>query len=223
MESTSTAGPGRPPGIRTNEAGLTDRQSRIIEHIAATVRRQGYPPSMREIGQAVGLSSTSSVAHQLLALERKGFLFRDPHTPRAYRVTAAPEITTTADACSPVHVPVVGRIAAGTPILAQEAIEDVLALPRELVGEGELFALTVTGDSMIGAHILSGDKVVLRSQPNAENGEIVAAMIEGEATIKRLSREGQDVWLLPANDAYAPIDGNRATILGKVTAVLRAL
>ncbi|MFI1524084.1 transcriptional repressor LexA [Kitasatospora cineracea] len=228
MPRTAKA-PGRPPGTRTDEAGLTERQRRVIEVIRDSVQHRGYPPSMREIGQAVGLSSTSSVAHQLRALERKGLVRRDPHRPRAYTVSAhrlcvldglkAPD---TADPFL-ARVPLVGRIAAGGPILAEQTVEDVFPLPRQLVGEGELFALTVKGDSMVDAAICDGDWVTVRRQPVAENGDIVAAMIDGEATVKRLKREDGKIWLMPHNAAYEPIPGEGATILGKVVAVLRRL
>ncbi|MBV9024838.1 MAG: transcriptional repressor LexA [Streptomycetaceae bacterium] len=217
--------PGRPPGIRTDSSGLTDRQRRVIEVIRDSVQRRGYPPSMREIGQAVGLSSTSSVAHQLMALERKGFLRRDPHRPRAYEVRASDTPHTqpadTAGKPSASYVPLVGRIAAGGPILAEESVEDVFPLPRQLVGDGELFVLKVVGDSMIEAAICDGDWVTVRRQPVAENGDIVAAMLDGEATVKRFKREDGHVWLLPHNSTYQPIPGDEATILGKVVAVLR--
>ncbi|NGO71940.1 transcriptional repressor LexA [Streptomyces boncukensis] len=218
--------PGRPPGIRADSSGLTDRQRRVIEVIRDSVQRRGYPPSMREIGQAVGLSSTSSVAHQLMALERKGFLRRDPHRPRAYEVRGSdtPSTQATADTTgkpSASYVPLVGRIAAGGPILAEESVEDVFPLPRQLVGDGELFVLKVIGDSMVEAAICDGDWVTVRRQPVAENGDIVAAMLDGEATVKRFKREEGHVWLLPHNSAYQPIPGDDATILGKVVAVLR--
>jgi repressor LexA len=218
---------GRPPGIRTDEAGLTERQRRVIEVIRDSVQRRGYPPSMREIGQAVGLSSTSSVAHQLMALERKGFLRRDPHRPRAYEVRGmdvvrpVPESSTGRPATS--YVPLIGRIAAGGPILAEQSVEDVFPLPRQLVGDGELFVLKVSGDSMVEAAICDNDWVTVRRQPVAENGDIVAAMIDGEATVKRLKREDGHIWLMPHNSAYEPIPGDSATILGKVVAVLRRL
>ncbi|GAA2785142.1 transcriptional repressor LexA [Kitasatospora paracochleata] len=222
--------PGRPPGIRTDEAGLTERQRQVIEVIQDSVERRGYPPSMREIGQAVGLSSTSSVAHQLRALETKGYITADPHRPRAYRVSnyrlpGGPAAAPASGAARPStsYVPLVGRIAAGGPILAEQSVEGVLTLPRQLVGEGELFALTVRGDSMIGAAICDGDWLTVRRQPVAENGDIVAAMIDGEATVKRLKREDNQVWLMPDNPAYEPIPGETATILGKVVAVLRRL
>ncbi|GAA0916828.1 transcriptional repressor LexA [Streptomyces thermoalcalitolerans] len=218
--------PGRPPGIRADSSGLTERQRRVIEVIRDSVQRRGYPPSMREIGQAVGLSSTSSVAHQLMALERKGFLRRDPHRPRAYEVrgadqTATLQSTDTVGKPAASYVPLIGRIAAGGPILAEESVEDVFPLPRQLVGDGELFVLKVVGDSMIEAAICDGDWVTVRRQQVAENGDIVAAMIDGEATVKRFKREDGHVWLLPHNAAYEPIPGDDATILGKVVAVLR--
>jgi repressor LexA len=226
-EITQRSAPGRPPGIRTDEAGLTERQRRVIEVIRDSVQRRGYPPSMREIGQSVGLSSTSSVAHQLMALERKGFLRRDPHRPRAYEVRGmdvvrpVPESTAGRPATS--YVPLIGRIAAGGPILAEQSVEDVFPLPRQLVGDGELFVLKVSGDSMIEAAIMDGDWVTVRRQPVAENGDIVAAMIDGEATVKRLKRDDGHIWLMPHNAAYEPIPGDSATILGKVVAVLRRL
>jgi repressor LexA len=219
--------PGRPPGIRADSSGLTERQRRVIEVIRDSVQRRGYPPSMREIGQAVGLSSTSSVAHQLMALERKGFLRRDPHRPRAYEVRASdtghPQPTDTTGKPSASYVPLIGRIAAGGPILAEESVEDVFPLPRQLVGDGELFVLKVVGDSMIEAAICDGDWVTVRRQPVAENGDIVAAMLDGEATVKRFKRDNGHVWLLPHNAAYPPIAGDEATILGKVVAVLRRI
>jgi repressor LexA len=189
---------------------------------------------MREIGEAVGLTSPSSVAHQLATLERKGFLRRDPNRPRAIEVILPGEarrepadagVVDETDSGSarptPSFVPVVGRIAAGGPILAEQVVEDVFPLPRQLVGEGQLFLLKVSGDSMIEAAICDGDWVVVRQQPVADNGDIVAAMIEGEATVKTFKRRDGHVWLLPHNPAYAPIDGDEATVLGRVVAVLR--
>ncbi|QDY80364.1 transcriptional repressor LexA [Streptomyces qinzhouensis] len=223
----STARPGRPPGVTgPGQDGLTTRQAAIVEFIEQTVARQGYPPSMREIGEGVHLRSTSSVAHQLLALERKGVLYRDPHRPRAYGVRPrysddpGASVGTAAEA---VEVPLVGRIAAGAPILAEEAVEDILPLPRHLVGEGRLFALTVVGDSMIEAAICDGDIVTVRKADTADHGDIVAAMLDGEATVKRLRRENGQVWLMPHNPAHQPIPGEDAVVLGKVVAVLRAL
>ncbi len=233
--------------------GLTPRQRRILEVIRDAVEHRGYPPSIREMGEAVGLASSSSVAHQLKMLEHKGFLRRDPNRPRALEVllpgpgsavatpaqvvepviahpaaVTAPQAgydeTGMGDAYpAPVHVPVIGRIAAGGPILAEEHVEDVFALPRQLVGEGTMFLLEVQGDSMIDAAICSGDWVVVRQQQTADNGDIVAALLDTEATVKTFKRTGDQVWLLPHNPAYEPIDGNHASILGKVVAVLRRL
>jgi repressor LexA len=220
--------------------GLTLRQRRILEMIKDTVERRGYPPSIREMGDAVGLASSSSVAHQLKVLETKGFLRRDPNRPRALEVLLPTEYRATSRQLSlssqtnsedetgigdafpePVNVPVVGRIAAGGPILAEERIEDVFALPRQLVGDGTMFLLAVRGDSMIDAAICDGDWVVVRQQPTANNGDIVAALLDDEATVKTFKRTESQVWLIPHNSAYDPIDGNHATILGKVVAVLR--
>jgi repressor LexA len=211
--------------------GLTQRQRRVLEVIHDSIERRGYPPSVREIGEAVGLSSASSVAHQLSVLQKKGWLRRDPNRPRALDVRlpgeAAPARSLPSgpaeDVATPAatYVPVVGRIAAGGPVLAEQAVEDVFPLPRELVGEGTLFTLRVAGDSMVEAAICDGDWVVVRQQPTAENGEIVAAMIDGEATVKTYKRRDGHVWLLPHNPAYEPIPGDEATILGRVVSVLR--
>ena len=209
--------------------GLTQRQRRVLEVIRDSIERRGYPPSVREIGEAVGLSSASSVAHQLSVLQKKGWLRRDPNRPRALDVrlpgehaVAAATAPVADDAVgAPTYVPLVGRIAAGGPVLAEQAVEDVFPLPRELVGEGTLFMLKVTGDSMIDAAICDGDWVVVRQQPTAENGEIVAAMIDGEATVKTYKRRDGHVWLLPHNPAYEPIPGDDATVLGRVVTVLR--
>jgi repressor LexA len=215
--------------------GLTQRQRRVLEVIRDSIERRGYPPSVREIGEAVGLSSASSVAHQLSVLQRKGWLRRDPNRPRALDVrlpgeAAARTATPQADVAgqaedgtvpAPAYVPLVGRIAAGGPVLAEQAVEDVFPLPRELVGEGTVFMLKVAGDSMVEAAICDGDWVVVRQQPTAENGEIVAAMIDGEATVKTYKRRDGHVWLLPHNPAYEPIPGDEATILGRVVSVLR--
>lgn len=218
-------------------AGLTPRQRRVLDVIRDSVEHRGYPPSMREIGESVGLTSSSSVSHQLHMLESKGFIRRDANRPRALEVlhpdTGAAR---TASAPSPAvgdetgigdtrpeatFVPVLGRIAAGGPILAEEQVEEVMPLPRSLVGDGTLFLLEVKGDSMIDAAVCDGDFVTIRQQSTAENGEMVAAMIEGEATVKTLQKKAGKAWLLPHNDAYEPIDGTDATILGKVVAVLR--
>lgn len=215
--------PDGPPDV----AGLTPRQRRVLEVIKESVERRGYPPSMREIGDAVGLTSTSSVAHQLASLQRMGYLRRDPNRPRAVEIrlpegaNADEPPEPDASLPPPAYVPVVGRIAAGGPVLAEQAVEDVFPLPRQLVGEGTLFLLRVAGDSMVEAAITDGDWVVVRQQPAAENGEIVAAMIDGEATVKTFKRRDGHVWLLPANAAYEPIRGDEATVLGRVVAVLR--
>jgi repressor LexA len=207
---------------------LPPRQRAVLEVIRAWVERVGYPPSVREIGEAVGLTSTSSVAYQLKALERKGYLRRDHNRPRAIGVLppdadAAQLAGDDTPVPTPAYVPVLGRIAAGGPILAEQAVEDVFPLPKEIVGEGSLFLLKVAGDSMINAAIADDDWVVVRQQSVADNGEIVAAMIDGEATIKTYKLRDGHVWLLPQNDAYEPIPGDEATILGKVVAVLRRL
>ncbi|MES4888753.1 transcriptional repressor LexA [Streptomyces sp. NPDC096012] len=223
MENNAHTRRGRPPGSRAAKGELTVRQRAIVRFITETVQRQGYPPSMREIGRAVQLASTSSVAHQLLALERKGVLYRDPHRPRAYQVRPswAPDLGDRSQA--PVDVPLVGRIAAGAPLLAEEMVEDVYSMPRQVVGEGDLFALTVSGDSMIDAAICDGDIVTVRRQDSADHGDIVAALLEDEATVKVLRRQEGRVWLMPRNPAYAPIPGDQAQILGKVVGVLRVL
>jgi len=208
----------------SGEAELTARQRRILDTIRAWMEQKGYPPTVREIGDAVGLVSPSSVAYQLKELERKGYLRRDPHRPRA--VDVRPPAETDPELLgmlrpTPAYVPVVGRIAAGGPILAEESVEDVFPLPRELVGEGTLFLLQVKGDSMIEAAICDGDWVAVRQQPTADSGDIVAAMIEGEATVKTYRKRNGHVLLMPRNPAYEPIPGDEATILGKVVAVMR--
>ena len=203
---------------------LTMRQHKILQVIRDSVERRGYPPSVREIGQAAGLKSPSSVAHQLKVLEKRGLLRRDPNRPRAVDIRPLDEIQEEApDHPTPTYVPVVGRIAAGGPILAEQAVEDVFPLPKALVGEGTLFLLRVVGDSMVDAAITDGDWVVVRQQPVADNGDIVAAMIDGEATVKTFKRRDGHLWLLPHNDAYQPIPGDDAVILGRVVAVLRKL
>jgi repressor LexA len=205
-------------------SGLTSRQRRILDFIREWVDRHGYPPSVREIGEAVGLVSPSSVAYQLKELEKKGYLRRDPNRPRA--VDVRPPIEASQDEAgpawpTPAYVPLVGQIAAGTPILAEQSIEEVFPLPRELVGDGTLFLLQVKGDSMLDAAICDGDWVVVRQQPDAENGEIVAAMIDDEATVKTYRIRDGHRWLIPHNAAYQPIEADGATVLGRVVAVLR--
>jgi repressor LexA len=212
---------------------LTWRQRKVLQVIRDSVQRRGYPPSMREIGEAVGLTSTSSVSYQLSTLQTKGYLRRDAGRPRTVEVrlpghpAVRPEPRPPEDKPMDItsqhaaYVPVVGRIAAGGPILAEEAIEDIFPLPKQLVGDGTLFLLKVVGDSMINAAIADGDWVVVRQQAAAENGDIVAAMIDGEATVKTFKRAGDHVWLMPHNPVYTPIPGDEATILGRVVAVLR--
>ncbi|MCU1586631.1 MAG: SOS-response transcriptional repressor, LexA [Frankiales bacterium] len=222
------------PDGPADDEGLTVRQRKVLECIRDSVERRGFPPTIREIGDAVGLASTSSVSHQLITLQKKGFLRRDATMPRAVDVrlpSEMPEAQAAAAASAasaqagptPVMVPVVGRIAAGGPILAEQLIEDVYPLPKELVGEGTLFMLKVVGESMIDAAIADGDFVVVRQQSTAENGDIVAAMIDGEATVKTFKRRDGHVWLLPHNEIFAPILGDEATILGRVVTVLRKL
>ncbi len=213
---------------------LTWRQRKVLQVIRDSVQRRGYPPSMREIGEAVGLTSTSSVSYQLSTLQSKGYLRRDAGRPRTVEVrlpghpAVRPEVEEQEEPAAldiasqdAAYVPLIGRIAAGGPILAEEAIEDIFPLPRQLVGNGTLFLLKVVGDSMINAAIADGDWVVVRQQPVADNGDIVAAMIDGEATVKTFKRADDHVWLMPHNPAYTPIPGDDATILGKIVAVLR--
>jgi repressor LexA len=185
---------------------------------------------MREIGDAVGLTSPSSVSHQLRTLESKGYLRRAANQSRAIEVRLPENSASTVsfaaasaegEQVSAALVPLVGRIAAGGPVLAEEAVEDVFALPKQLVGEGELFMLKVVGDSMIDAAICDGDWVVVRQQPVADNGDIVAALLDGEATVKTFKRSDGHVWLMPHNPAYTPILGDDATVMGKVVSVLR--
>lgn len=193
-------------------AGLSNMQQRIYEYIATCIREQGYPPSVREIGEAVGLKSPSTVHFHLKHLEEAGVIAKGAGKGRAITLTEPP---VPAD-----RVPIVGNVAAGSPILAEECIEDYLTFDTGGRGE-EFFALRVRGESMLNAGILPGDLVVVRRQQVANNGEIVVAMIEDEATVKRLSRQSGRIWLLPENDAYSPIDGTYAQILGKVVAVVR--
>ena len=216
------------PDPPTEPADLTPRQRKVLEVIRDWVERFGYPPSVREIGDAVGLTSTSSVHHQLRTLERKGYLRRDPHRTRAVDVrgpddagrgrggdaaadvgVGRPSAGPLARRPEPAFVPLLGDIAAGGPILAEQAVESVFPLPREIVGEGTLFLLNVRGDSMVEAAIRDGDWVVVRQQPVAENGEIVAAMIDGEATVKTLRRRDGHAWLMPRELRLRPDPGRR--------------
>lgn len=226
--------------------GLTARQKKILETIQRSVNDNGYPPSMREIGDTVGLASLSSVTHQLSQLEKLGYLRRDPKRPRAMEVlmpltldggstppgkAKAPRprgvggatVSELGSAMDTALVPLVGRIAAGGPILADQLVEDVMPLPRQLVGHGELFMLKVAGDSMVDAAICDGDWVVVRKQSDAVNGDIVAALLDDEATVKTFRQRDGHTWLLPQNTQYEPILGDHATIMGKVVSVLRSL
>ena len=203
---------------------LTPRQRRIVEFIRETLRERGYPPTVREIGEAVGLTSSSSVHSQLENLERKGLLHKDPTKPRAIGL-APPQGEMAPD--PGVQVPFVGRIAAGAPVLAAENLDSYLSVPSSLAGSGEHFALKVTGDSMIGAGIFDGDIVVVRQQDRAESGDIVAALLSGpaedEATVKRYRRRGSRVMLEPENPDLEPMEMADGRILGVVVAVLRRL
>jgi len=283
MKASGATAPAAPASTSAEAAldaldALDARARAVYETVRDAVTAHGYPPSMREIGAAVGLTSPSSVKHQLDKLERLGLVRRDPNRPRALEVILpvqsastpaaetkaledpeAPEdaasAAATADTEHPenpgrqhsanpddlpslpvlpgvaegeaVAVPLVGRIAAGSPILAEQSIEDVMALPRRLTGNGELFMLEVHGDSMVEAAICDGDWVVVRTQADASNGDIVAAMLDdidgATATVKVLFRRDGHQWLLPCNPDYAPIPGDEATIMGKVVTVLRSL
>ena len=215
---------------------LTDRQRRILQAIEGSMQVSGYPPTLREIAEAVGLASTSSVSYQLSVLAERGYLSRGAGRPRTAVVRPlndpgteehADDADGDAAGLTVARVPLLGRIAAGSPILADQLIEDIMPLPRQLVGEGELMMLEVVGDSMIGAAITDGDWVVIRRESDVENGDIVAAMIksdtsaDGEATVKTFKKTDGHVWLVPHNPAYTPIPGDEAKILGKVVAVLR--
>ena len=220
------------PETPADMEGLTLRQRKILEFISATTADRGYPPSVREIGDAVGLSSSSSVQHQLGQLVAKGFINRDATRARALDVRT-PEPTTSEVVGLPeqllegdstptaTYVPLVGQIAAGGPILAEQAVEEIFPLPKSLVGDGELFMLKVKGDSMIDAAICDGDFVVIRRQNTCDNGDIVAALIDDEATVKTFKQRDGHVWLMPHNPAYEPILGDHAQIMGKVVSVLR--
>lgn len=215
------------------DPGLTPIQQRIARFIADSQRRKGYPPSIREIGDAVGLASTSSVAHQLSVLKAKGVIVREAGRPRTAMLRVAGQDGSDRETKSEddrvTDVRVVGRIAAGIPVYADEVDEDVIPLPRMLTGEGNLIALRVAGDSMIGAAIADGDWVVVRRQPDANSGDVVAAMLEsagssdGEATVKTLKKADGHVWLIPHNPAYSPMMADGAIIIGKVVTALRRL
>ncbi len=245
--ATEDANPAPRRRARKEPRSLTPRQKRILESIQRSVNEHGYPPSMREIADTVGLASLSSVTHQLSQLEKMGYLRRDPKRPRAMEVlipltlndgeempeldpasdlTRAPSAVSLAELGSSsdtAMVPLVGRIAAGGPILAEQTVEDIVPLPRVLTGHGELFMLKVSGDSMIDAAICDGDWVVVRRQNDASNGDIVAALLDEEATVKTFRQRDGHTWLLPQNTQYEPILGDHAQVMGKVVSVLRAL
>ncbi len=200
---------------------ITSRQQGILDFIASAVRERGYPPTVREIGQAVGLTSSSSVHAQLANLERKGLLRKDPTKPRAMALASEE------GRGRGISVPLVGRIAAGTPTLAQEHVEGYIDVPDGFASQDDHFALRVAGDSMVGAGIFDGDLVVVRGQQHADDGDIVAALLEGpaedEATVKRLGHDGPRVMLIPENPVLEPFEMTGGRILGKVVAVLRKL
>lgn len=199
-----------------------DTQEKILAYIESEIRTRGYAPSVREIGEAVGLKSTSTVHGHLMRLEKKGLLHRDAMKPRAMGVCTPSEEESTA----PLRVrqlPIVGRVAAGLPILAEENIEEYIAMPEELVGEGEYFVLRVRGESMIKAGIWSDDYIVVHKQPDARNGDIVVALVDDEATVKRFYKENGYFRLQPENDAMIPIIVPSVTILGKVVSLMRRL
>lgn len=222
-------------------ASLTERQSKIMDAIQQNIAVHGFPPSFREIGELVGLRSTSSVKHQLKALELKGLIRISANKGRAIEVIGHNPVTSSAqrqqseplgvdvdmyesESIQTSHdVPLVGRIAAGTPITAEQHIDDVMRLPERLTGTGNLFMLEVHGDSMIDAAICDGDYVVVREQHDACNGDIVAALLDNEATVKTFRNDNGHVWLIPHNPTYSPIDGTNATIMGKVVTVLRKI
>lgn len=222
------------PSTRRRKS-LSEKQLSILDFIQREVSTRGYPPSMREIGDAVGLASLSSVTHQLGQLELSGYLRRDPNRPRAIEILidlpqsdraespSSSDATPAAPIGDAAMVPLVGRIAAGIPITAEQQIDEVFPIPRQLVGKGDLFMLKVVGDSMIDAAICDGDWIVVRQQKTAENGDIVAAMLDDEATVKVFQQRDGHTWLLPRNSAFAPILGDFAEVLGKVVAVLRSV
>ncbi|AKV56032.1 LexA family transcriptional regulator [Bifidobacterium actinocoloniiforme DSM 22766] len=229
----------RQPG---GQPSLTARQTRVLEAIRTHLASKGFAPSYREIGLAAGLKSPSSVKHQLQVLEELGYIRTNANKGRAIELVERPEPTADGTSSSSViidfpaiiegrdeaiersrDVPLVGRIAAGQPITAEQHVDDVMRLPERLTGSGQLFMLEVHGDSMIEAAICDGDFVVVREQSEAENGDIVAALLDDEATVKTFRREDGHVWLMPHNPAYSPIDGSEATIMGKVVTVLRRI
>ena len=204
------------------EMKMSVKQKEILDFIVLSKKQRGYAPSMREIGEIVGLASSASVSHQLSQLEKFGAISRDTNRPRTIDVLldTGDEQSISEDVAM---IPLVGSIAAGTPITAEQNVEDVFSLPRKLVGQGDLFLLKVKGDSMVDAAICDGDWVVIRQQQTADNGDIVAAMLEEEATVKTFKQKDGHTWLLPRNSSYEPILGDHAVILGKVVAVMRAV
>lgn len=203
----------------TNRKPRGDMQARILAYIEQEIRTRGYAPSVREIGEAVGLKSTSTVHGHLTRMEKKGLLRRDAMKPRAIGLSSA--FSPLDENASLREIPVVGRVAAGTPILAEENIEETMTLPEEMVGSGELFILRVRGESMIQAGIMNDDYIVVHRQMNANNGEIVVAMIDDEATVKRFYKENGHIRLQPENDAMEPIIVPEVMILGKVVSLIR--
>lgn len=231
-----------PPQQEPDESTLTERQRKVLDAIRLHIDEQGFAPSFREIGEAAGLKSPSSVKHQLQVLEDKGFIRMNANKGRAIEVVAPPPENAAAVTANTVEehaadiyafpsesiaesqdVPLVGRIAAGVPITAEQHVDDVMRLPERLTGSGNLFMLEVHGDSMVDAAICDGDFVVVREQNSAVNGDIVAALLDDEATVKTFRKENGHIWLMPHNPAYSPIDGTYATIMGKVVTVLRKL
>jgi repressor LexA len=205
---------------------LTDRQRSILDFIVAEQRTRGFPPSVREIGEAVGLTSPSTVHSHLATLQRRGYLVRDPSKPRAIGVRYDPASGATMDRRPVHHIPLVGDVAAGTDVLASENVEELIPVPADFTGEGTLFMLRVRGDSMVDAGILDGDHVVVRQQADAANGEIVVAGIPGEeATVKTFRREGAEIVLIPSNARLSPMrfPADEVTVFGKVVTVLRRL
>lgn len=208
------------------EDALTDRQQAILTFILNEQQQRGYPPSVREIGEAVGLTSPSTVHSHLGSLQRMGYLVRDPSKPRALEVRYDPSSGAAVDRRPVHHVPLVGDVAAGTDVLAQENIEEVLPVPADLTGDGTLFMLRVRGDSMVDAGILDGDLVVVRQQSDANNGEVVVAGIPGdEATVKTFRRQKGRIVLVPANARLEPMhfEPDDVQIFGKVVTVMRKL
>jgi len=206
-------------GSSVSEKPATERQRKILDAITALTAEQGYPPSVREIGERVGLSSSSTIHAHLKALEKRGLIQRDPTKPRALRSEAS-----SARHPDTIVMPIVGKVAAGTPITAQENVEGEFVLPADFAPRGsEAFMLRVQGDSMIDAAILDGDLIMVRPQRTADNGEIVVAMLDGEATVKRFYKESNRVRLQPENPAMAPIYASDVEIIGRVEAVVRRL